>query len=329
MSSLNNILYRPDDSYAITTYFGTLTSANGVIGAMTSGSFDIGNWFKNDPLEAFLDLKIYPVIVPQYPSATLYNRNVKFGKFDTGVTMHEFAGANANGSCQIKSTTISFGGATDFSDLEPYTDIKLFLPFIGFVDIAPSMVRGKTVTITYYVNYITGEIVCYLSCDSKIFKTVSGHFGMSIPITRTNAQEKIQTRLITAANAVMTVGASAAAIAATGGSGAALIPSAAGAAQSVINSFLIPDKISVSGSFTGMWGDLAQPVKPYAIITRSQFVASSFTYKALNGVPSGASTTLSTLTGYTEVEKVHVEGFVCTSAEAEEIEQLLKSGVIF
>jgi hypothetical protein len=52
---------------------------------------------------------------------------------------------------------------TDFD-----SEIKLFLPFIGFVSVDSSYI-GRPVNLTYVVNIVTGDAVAKLSCDNILF----------------------------------------------------------------------------------------------------------------------------------------------------------------
>lgn len=66
---------------------------------------------------------------------------------------------------------------------------------------------------------------------------------------------------------------------------------------------------------------------PYLIISRPQ-TAMAQNFETLSGYPSNTYTKLSACTGFTQVKFVHVENLNATDAEKQEIEQLLKEGVI-
>ena len=84
--------------------------------------------------------------------------------------------------------------------------------------------------------------------------------------------------------------------------------------------------ISRSGDLSGAVG-LLDDFLPYLIIHRPiQSLAENF--KSFKGYPSNITATLSSLKGYTEVEYIHLKNIKATDAEIEEIEALLKEGVI-
>ena len=68
--------------------------------------------------------------------------------------------------------------------------------------------------------------------------------------------------------------------------------------------------------------------KPFIILSRPiQSLAEN--YNTYRGFVSNIAMTLGDCTGYTEVEEIHLENISATENEISEIEDLLKSGVIF
>lgn len=84
--------------------------------------------------------------------------------------------------------------------------------------------------------------------------------------------------------------------------------------------------ISRGGGVGGAGGFLGIQT-PYFIITRPNMCMPT-DQNAFIGYPSFITVSLADLTGYTQVESIHIENVPATSAEIEEIESLLKSGVI-
>ena len=112
-------------------------------------------------------------------------------------------------------------------------------------------------------------------------------------------------------------------IASSVASGAAGIGSAVNSALNVACNKL---QINKSSNISSNYGYL--DVKyPYLIITRPiQSVPSNF--KQYYGYPLNITTELNTLSGYTEVEEIHLEGLNLNTLEMSELDSLLKSGVI-
>ena len=68
--------------------------------------------------------------------------------------------------------------------------------------------------------------------------------------------------------------------------------------------------------------------KPYLILTRPR-QAHPANQNHYTGYPSFITENLSELSGYTEIEQIHLENVQATDSELNEIVSLLESGVIF
>ena len=108
-----------------------------------------------------------------------------------------------------------------------------------------------------------------------------------------------------------------------------------GVATSMVSGNLLPalsgvtrlhTNVDHSGSFTGNAGAMASKI-PYLIISRPQ-TAMADKFETLSGYPSNTFTPLSACKGFTQVKYCHVENLNATDSEKQEIEQLLKEGVI-
>ena len=295
-------------------YYGDYSKIRSILAAMVNDtSANPGNWFSGNPINSLLDVRIYPVLVNQH--GTHNSATVKLGAFNTQVTCDYMVEGSEH-----TSNTITVPAATDFTDLEPVTEIKLFLPFIGYMDLAPSSVVGKTVTVDYFTDWSTGEITAYIFAGSDLLRSASGQLGLSIPVTSSNITEIVRSRVTAGISAFASIGLAAAT--------KNPLP-LAGLVSSGISVATQTQNTSVSSAFSGAWGDFANPLAPYILKIKRNVVSVGTTYRELNGVPSGATAAMSTLTGYTEVEYVHVENINCYPEEAQMIEDLLKSGVIF
>ena len=67
--------------------------------------------------------------------------------------------------------------------------------------------------------------------------------------------------------------------------------------------------------------------QPYVIIKRPRQVLPK-SQNVFSGYPAVYTTTLDTLSGYTEIESIHLENMTCTDNEKSQIEDLLQQGVI-
>lgn len=85
--------------------------------------------------------------------------------------------------------------------------------------------------------------------------------------------------------------------------------------------------IQHSGGFTGNSGFIAGVTYPYVIIKRPRQCYPA-NYAKYHGFPSMIYMNLGSVSGYTEVNEIHLEGMSATNPELGEIAMLLKSGVI-
>lgn len=207
----------------------------------------------------------------------------------------------------------------NFLDYAPYTSAKLFLPFVGFVDMLPEFWQSGTLNIKYRFNVIDGSFMCFVSATSsksKLSNTVIAQYGgnacVHLPITGTNYSNMI-TGLIGAASGVAAGGHAASAL--MGGAASALNAVATRSGMQSSNSY------NSSTSFLGIR-------TPYLLIERTvaDFSAS---YDTEHGLPSNITAKFSSLSGFTTSSRVHLDGFTgATSAELDEISSLLAGGVI-
>ena len=85
--------------------------------------------------------------------------------------------------------------------------------------------------------------------------------------------------------------------------------------------------VEKSGSMGGTGGMLGVQT-PYLILTRPRQALPS-DQNTFTGYPAFITERLEDLTGYTEIDTIHLENVPATESELSEIESLLKGGVIF
>ena len=174
---------------------------------------------------------------------------------------------------------------------------------------------GKAVHVVYHVDILSGACCAYVKCGGSVLYSFIGQCASSIPISGTDFTNVINGVI----NAAVNVGS----MVATGGATAPLaIPQLA---QTAVNS--MKPSIEKSGAMGGTGGMLAVQT-PYLILTRPR-QAHPASQNKFTGYPSFITENLGELSGYTEIEEIHLENISATESELSEIENLLKSGVIF
>ena len=296
------------DTNFITLYNPSISELRNLASYMWSGLFDL-NTFKKifaDPMNAILGLSIVPVDVPAGTS-----NPVKIGNIDTGVAMTVAASQYVEVDCGTLNIQ-EFWGA--YLDYDPYTQVEIYLPYIGIRPLSADCVMGKSVHVVYHVDILSGACVAYISVGGTVLFSYIGQCSASIPITGDNWTNVI--------NGTLSIAGAIGSAVATGGASAPM--SASMIASTAVNA--MKPKIEKSGAMSGTGGMLAVQT-PYLIVTRPR-QALPVSQNHFTGYPSFITRKLDDLSGYTEIEYIHLENIPATSDELNEIETLLKGGVI-
>lgn len=293
----------------ITLFNPSTADLQNLAGYMWSNLFDLNGWKKifADPMDAILGLSIVPVNIPTTGSAA-----VTVGNISTGITMPLITSQYVTVDCGSITVSEYWGAYLDYA---PYTKAEMYLPYCGIHAIDIDDIMGKTVNIVYHVDILSGACCVYIKSGNSILYTFIGQCSSSIPITGDNWTNVV--------NGVLSAAVSIGSMAATNGITAGKeLPNLA---SNAINN--TKPTISKSGAMGGTGGMLAYQ-KPYLIITRPRQALPVDQNKFI-GYPSFITVNLSDLSGYTEIESIHLEGINATDSELKEIENILTSGVIF
>lgn len=275
--------------------------------------FDMATWQKlvSSPLDCIISLHALPVMPVEGG-----DRDIWFGNFNTELSSKIVANQYKVVDCGYLDVVKFFGSAMDYS---PYTKMSIFLPFSGIHDLATEDVQGQRIHVKYNIDVLTGDCVINVKCGQSVLYKFTGNMKMQIPITSRDDNAlgntiKGTVGMLAGALVGGAVGSAPGAIAGAGVSAAGAV-----ATHKVM--------VSRSGELTGNVGVLDE-FTPYLIIHRPQ-QSLAVNYNKFKGYPSNLTLTLSSCSGYTEVEHIHLEGITgATDAELEEIETLLKGGVI-
>lgn len=94
-----------------------------------------------------------------------------------GTTISSVAEVNMGGIFDIKPVYNSY------MDYAPYTEVQVFLPFYGMLDLDTNLYMGHTLTVEYTVDIASGLITYYILRDETIVQQVQAKCGIDIPIT--------------------------------------------------------------------------------------------------------------------------------------------------
>lgn len=211
-----------------------------------------------------------------------------------------------------------FGNFLDFE-----SGIKIYLPFVGFKDLQAAEVVGKKCTVGIRFDPYSCGLLYTISIIEGETKTVileaSGQNGFTIPITTTDYNTKISGAFNAISGAIQ-----AGAGIATGNP--ILITSGVKTAAEGAISFGTSVKnfaTSEAPSFVQTMG----PMQIFLVITRKKWSLPE-NYGHVYGYPCNMTLKMEELTGYTEVEEIHLDGFPGTKEEKERLMAKLKKGVV-
>ena len=253
----------------------------------------------SDPMQAIIGLhKVYS------PVQTTGQGTIKCGYLDSGVPSKLVSEQYVTVDCGSVGMQEYFGNVFDYP---PYTEISIYLPFIGIRQLDPSDVMRSTISVKYHIDVLTGaclaEVNVQRDASGGTLYTFSGDAAVRYPVS-SGSYMGIVSGLIGVATSIVSGN---------------LLPALGGATRLHTN-------VDRSGSFTGNSGAMGSKV-PYIIISRPQ-TAMADKFETLSGYPSNTYTPLSACKGFTQVKYCHVENLSATETEKKEIERLLKEGVI-
>lgn len=297
------------DTGFITLFNPSAIQLKSLANYMWSSGFDLDTLKKMfaDPMECILGLSIVPVNVPAAGTGT-----VNVGNISTGISMTRAATQYVEVDCGTLNVEEYWGAYLDY---DPFTKAEIYLPYIGTHPLAVDDIMNKSVHVVYYVDILSGACTAFVKCGGSVLYEFIGQCASSIPITGNDWTNVI--------NGVLSIAGAIGSMVATGGASA---PLAVGTIASTAVNSMKPN-VEKSGSISGTGGMLAIQ-KPYLILTRPRQAVPA-NQNHYTGYPSFITENLSELSGYTEIEEIHLENVPATDSELNEIVTLLEGGVIF
>lgn len=302
------------------------------------------------------DLTAYIINTYQLPITipTSGTKQVECGWYPTSVSMNVASGTAIEvgmGTCEVPAY---YGNALDYK-----SRIQIYLPYVGFQDLDPAEVIGKTLGLKYFVDLITGDCVAKIYINDVIYYQFKGAMASPIPLGKDNFTDMIQqginigTGAITAgmsvsgATGAIAQGTSMHNFAIEQANAGTIYPEQFTASQQLIEegTSRIPqaqmsleqlqNKLSTAINTgtnvphgTNAGGNMGWYMNqtPYIIIVRPN-LSMPENYGHYHGYPSNITSKIGDLSGYTEFSAIHLEGLTATSNELAELEKILKGGI--
>lgn len=222
-----------------------------------------------------------------------------------------------------------------FDFLEPFSQYELYIPYFGWVKLDFDLVKGHRLLVYYACNRDDGSATAYVwdYTGNRMVYSTPCQLGIKLAYSSTNQEELTAQKNAIGLNlavglisSALTIGMGAVAknpVAVAKGTiaGASAITSAINA-----YSMLFPRASATFGdSTTGLYS----PTDVRLRVTKNVILPSDMgKFRKLYGAPLKQNRLLSVLSGFTIVGDVHLEGINAYKKEKDEIDRLLKSGVI-
>lgn len=212
-----------------------------------------------------------------------------------------------------------FGNVFDY---DPYTEVSLYLPFIGIVKLNTADVMRAKIGVVYGVDCYTGACLAKVSVTRDgaggVLYEFPGNCAVEYPISGASYSALIQS-IAAAGMTALKVGMRTGGAPGTG---------ALGAAAAGLSFMASGEKFSVaqSGSLGGNAGVFGAKI-PYLIVSRPQPNTAEL-FPHYQGFPVNTTVTISECSGYQRFSSVHLKCPYAYKEELDEIESLLKSGIL-
>lgn len=203
-------------------------------------------------------------------------------------------------------------------DYVPYTQMQIYLPFVGIVEIDGNEFMSGTISVKYKVDLYTGTCLAEVKCtrgrdlqNGAILYTFAGNCSQQLPLTSGDAKGLFTTLM---AGVGMLAGvASGGATAASFGSGMSALMS-----REMLH-------VGHSGSLSANAGIMGQK-KPYLIISRERPYNAN-NYNKFYGYPANKTVYPGNHSGFLRLKAGRLRT-LATEEEKTEIMELMKKGVI-
>lgn len=141
-----------------------------------------------NPMDSVISCRFFPLDLANIFGSKFDSnyRTIIFGRKATTVNARHLTSSNVAiydlGSFYFNDS----GMFNDFRDYEPYSRYSLYLPFVGIEPLSAIECIGKTITIKYIIDLVTGACTAVIFTDGVPYKYIDGMIGIEIPVTGRN-----------------------------------------------------------------------------------------------------------------------------------------------
>ena len=266
------------------------------------------------PLDAgqfVIGLYQLPVNIPSF--CTTSQEKIVLGKLETNAVGKKLL--TVNRKVHLGEYFISANWGNNFLDYAPYTEIKLYVPFCGIVELPPNLFINSTVSVDMIIDIISGSCKGVVMCNNTFYTSINGSLMCSLPLSLEQCATK-SLSVINSANSIISG-------IIFGNKNYSVLNTVTTLGEAMIeNNNIAPSHIS---------GNMDSVVNFYdpqcCILFMTYPEVNMGDIGKTNGKVCNYQDTLKNCHGYTVVNNPHLE-IKCTNTEKDEITKLLEQGVI-
>lgn len=256
----------------------------------------------NSPIENIVAVKVFPFDISGS------DEEIKLGNVATGVNgkkvANDYSYRHSIGSMLVKRKY------NTFLDYAPFTQLQIFLPFIGYKDLDTNVFMGKTLKVDYICDLVTGACKAILFSDGIPMLDFDGSIGIDIPIAASNRAQVEAGYITSALGAVASM--------ATG--------NVVGAIGSTLSGAISPYHTQTQGSASPSC--CAYQSRDIFLIYNRPVYTDLSAFNHTKGRKCNLSKLLNNLRGFTSIDNnTDLSGIPCTDIEREMLRDMLTKGV--
>lgn len=291
----------------------------------TSTFYDNIKLLTNDPLESLCTVMYYPFDVLNH-STCGGAHNLTLTNVSTPATVYDLD-VLYNMCLDMGHIDVNpyYGSYLDYS---PNTEIELYLPYRGFVNLPTNDIIGRQLSVKYMIDFYSGSATILVFADTKLVHVSNAQVGINIPISQSNANSRAISLTTAAVGAVGAIAGGAIGGAAGGLAGAAIGAGQAAGTNAIptVNRMFnaAQNHVDKGGSFGGV-GWLYAP-QVCSLIYNRPILAEPKAYKTMNGYSTSFSGLVSSYSGFLQADSISgTTG--ATDEENNMILNLLRNGI--
>ena len=271
---------------------------------------------QDNPIENIISLKKFPFTI------TGTEESIKIGNVDLGVNAEKIGKGTHS---IIFGDVVVKGKYKNFLDFEPFTSLKICLPYVGIYDLPISEVMNKSLNVKYIIDLIHGDCIAIVNIDGYAMYEFNGNMGVNIPITQSDRVSAETKHMQNVASSIV------------GGFQSGSIASGlVGVSNSLIESGLSSYNVSHTASGSGAV-NLANVQNVRLIYNRPQtilksdkggFVTYPYRYGHTHGYPYNNAISIDKLSGFFKCgDNIDLSTVKATKDIKDKIIEMLKGGV--